>query len=166
METTRRQLTAAIVVLAEHPESWERLAADPGSVADRGRRDPAVPADRLGGLTRRAEEPFERDDLAVDQAGRLLLSFTTANRDPAAFERPDQFDVRSRPCPHAHAHLRGGPHLCVGAGLARLELAEALGALTSRFGPPAIEERRPGRLPGPGLATRALPGPQLSITQR
>ena len=140
-ETTRRQLTAAIVVLAEHPESWERLAADPGllptAVDEILRFQPIV-----GGLTRRAEEPFERDDLAVDQAGRLLLSFTTANRDPARFERPDDFDV-DRADAHAHVTFGWGPHLCVGAGLARLELAEALGALTSRFGPPAIEESGP-----------------------
>ena len=72
----------------------------------------------------------------------MLLSFTTANRDPARFERPDAFEV-DRTDAHAHVTFGWGPHLCVGAGLARLELAEALGALTTRFGPPTVEESGP-----------------------
>jgi cytochrome P450 len=140
-ETTRRQLTAAVAVLAEHPADWERLAADPGllptAVDEVLRFRPIVP-----GLTRRAEEPFDRDDLAVEPGGRLLLSFTTANRDPARFERPDEFEV-DRTEAHAHVTFGWGPHLCVGAGLARLELAEALGALTARFAPPVVEESGP-----------------------
>ncbi|MBV9951608.1 MAG: cytochrome P450, partial [Acidimicrobiia bacterium] len=73
-ETTRRQLTAAVVVLAEHPASWERLADDPAllptAVDEILRYHPIV-----GGLTRRAEEPFDRNDLMVETGGRLLLSF-------------------------------------------------------------------------------------------
>jgi cytochrome P450 len=140
-ETTRRQLTAAVVVLAEHPASWERLAADPGllptAVDEVLRYHPIV-----GGLTRRAEEPFDRGDLVADPGGRLLLSFTTANRDPKRFEQPDEYVV-DRADAHAHVTFGWGPHLCVGAGLARLELAEALGALTARFGPPVVDEPGP-----------------------
>jgi cytochrome P450 len=140
-ETTRRQLTAAVALLAEHPASWERLAADPSllptAVDEILRVRPIV-----SGLTRRAEEPFDRDDLSVEPGGRLLLSFTTANRDPARFERPDDFEV-DRTEAHAHVTFGWGPHLCIGAGLARLELTEALGALTSRFGPPVVEEAGP-----------------------
>jgi cytochrome P450 len=155
-ETTRRQLTAAIVVLAEHPDSWERLAADPGllptAVDEILRFRPIV-----GGLTRRAEERFERDDLVVEPAGRLLLSFTTANRDAARFERPDDFDV-ARAEAHAHVTFGWGPHLCVGAGLARLELQEALGALTSRFGPPTVEASGPEAFGAPDWLRVRFPG--------
>lgn len=140
-ETTRRQLTAAVAVLAEHPASWERLAGAPGllptAVDEVLRFRPIV-----AGLTRRAEEPFGREGLTVEDGGRLLLSFTTANRDPARFERPDAFEVE-RGDAHAHLTFGWGPHLCVGAGLARLELAEALGALTARFAPPVVEESGP-----------------------
>jgi cytochrome P450 len=140
-ETTRRQLTAAIAVLAEHPASWERLAADPGllstAVDEILRFRPIVP-----GLTRRAEEAFDREDLALEPGGRLLLSFGTANRDPSRFERPDELEV-DRTDAHAHVTFGWGPHLCVGAGLARLEMAEALAALTTRFGPPVVEEAGP-----------------------
>jgi cytochrome P450 len=145
-ETTRRQLTAAIQVLAEHPDDWERLAADhdlvPNAVEEILRHRGIV-----SGMTRRAEEPFEHDGLVVQPGGRLLLSFDTANRDPNRFEEPDRF-VIDRADAHAHVTFGWGPHLCVGAGLARLELQEALRCLTSRFGPPAIEEV--GATTGPG----------------
>jgi cytochrome P450 len=140
-ETTRRQLTAAIQVLAEHPADWERLAADPdllpGAVDEIMRVRGIVP-----GLTRRAEEPFVQEDLVLDEGGRVVLSFTAANQDPERFEDPAEF-VLDRPDAHAHLTFGWGPHLCVGAGLARLELAEALRALTARFGPPVIEAEGP-----------------------
>ena len=136
-ETTRRQLTAAIQLFAEHPDDWERLAADPDLIPNAVEeilRHRGI----ISGLTRRAEEAFEHDDLAVERGGRLLLSFDAANRDPDRFEDADSF-VIDRPDAHAHLTFGWGPHLCVGAGLARLELSEGLRALTRRFGPPVIE---------------------------
>ena len=140
-ETTRRQLTAAVQLLAEHPDDWERMAADPDLVPN-AVEEILRHSGIISGLTRRAEEPFEHDDLEVEAGGRLLLSFDTANRDPERFEDPGRFVV-DRPDAHAHLTFGWGPHLCVGAGLARLELTEGLRCLTSRFGPPVIEEAGP-----------------------
>ena len=140
-ETTRRQLTAGIQLLAEHPDDWERLAAEPDlvptAVDEILRLRGIVP-----GLTRRAEEPFAQEDLELDEGGRLLLSFTAANQDPDRFPDPATFVV-DRTDAHAHLTFGWGPHLCVGAGLARLELTEALRALTARFGPPTAESAGP-----------------------
>jgi cytochrome P450 len=137
-ETTRRQLTAAVQLLAEHPDDWERLAADteliPTAVEEILRHRGII-----SGMTRRAEAPFDRDDLVLPEGGRLVLSFETANHDPGRFEDADAFIV-DRADAHAHITFGWGPHLCVGAGLARLELTEGLGALTRRFGPPVVEE--------------------------
>lgn len=140
-ETTRRQLTAAVQLLADHPDDWERLAADPDLVRNAVEeilRHRGI----ISGLTRRAEEPFERDDLRVPEGGRVLLSFDTANRDPDRFEDADSFVV-DRPDAGSHVTFGWGPHLCVGAGLARLELVEGLGVLTRRFGPPTVEAVSP-----------------------
>ncbi len=140
-ETTRRQLTAGVELLAEAPAEWDRLAAEPDllptAVDEILRLRGIVP-----GLTRRAEEPFEREDLAVDEGGRVLLSFTAANRDPDRFEAPAAFRP-DRADAHAHLTFGWGPHLCVGAGLARLELAEGLRALTSRFEAPVVLDAGP-----------------------
>ena len=176
-ETTRRQLTAAVLLLAEHPDDWERLAAEPELVPNAVEeilRHRGI----ISGLTRRAEEPFERDDLRVPEGGRLLLSFDTANRDPDRFEDADAF-VLDRPDAHAHVTFGWGPHLCVGAGLARLELAEGLGVLTPRFGPPTVEAVGPehrhrrarlaaGPLPAPRRLTvsAARRGPSAGVRAR
>lgn len=141
-ETTRRQMTAAVQLLADHPEDWERLAAEPELIPNAVEeilRHRGI----ISGLTRRAEAPFEREDLQVDEGGRVLLSFDTANRDPSRFEDADRF-VLDRPDAHAHLTFGWGAHLCVGAGLARLELVEGLGVLTRRFGPPVVEEAGAG----------------------
>jgi len=146
-ETTRRQLTAAVQLLAEHPDDWERLAAEPELVPNAVEeilRHRGI----VAGMTRRAEAPFERDDLSVAEGGHLLLSFETANRDPDRFEDADAF-VLDRPDAHAHVTFGWGPHLCVGAGLARLELAEGLGVLTRRFGPPIVDAAGPSTVGAP-----------------
>jgi cytochrome P450 len=134
-------------VFAEHPDAWEALAADPEllptAVDEVLRLRGIVPA-----LTRKAEVPFDRDGLELDEGGRLLVSFTSANQDPSRFPDPTTFAI-DRADAHAHLTFGWGPHLCVGAGLARLELAEALRALTARFGPPVVE----GVGPSGGFAT-------------
>ena len=55
-----------------------------------------------------------------------------ANRDPAVFERPDEFDIL-RPDSRSHVSLGMGPHFCLGAGLARMEAAAMLRALAVRY---------------------------------
>jgi cytochrome P450 len=140
-ETTRRQLTSAVQVLAEHPEDWDRLAADPTllpTAVDEILRFAGI----VPGLTRRAEEPYARDDLHLAPGDRVLVSFMAANRDPARFEAADRL-VIDRPDAHAHLTFGWGPHVCVGAGLARLELTESLRVLTGRFEPPAVSEVGP-----------------------
>lgn len=135
-ETTRRQLTSAVLVLAEHPTDWDRLATDPtllpNAVDEILRFAGIVP-----GLTRRAEEAFTLDDLDLAPGDRVIVSCTAANRDPDRFEAADRL-VLDRPDAHAHLTFGWGPHVCVGAGLARLELAEALRVLTGRFEPPTV----------------------------
>lgn len=137
-ETTRRQLTAMVVAFAEHPADWERVAADPslipGAVEEVLRFRPIVP-----GMTREAVEPYEHRGLTVPAGGRLVASFLTANTDPVLYDEPDRFRIE-RPDAGTHVTFGWGPHLCVGAPLARLELQEALRALTERFGPPTLPD--------------------------
>jgi cytochrome P450 len=142
-ETTRRQLTAMVLAFADHPDSWRRLVDEPDlvplAVEEVLRRHGIVPA-----LSRLAVEALEHDDLLLLEGDRLLLMFDTANRDPAVFDDPDTFDV-GRTNAGEHVTFGWGPHFCLGAGLARVELQEALTALLERFGPPVVE---PGDEPG------------------
>lgn len=141
-ETTRRQLTALVLAFAQHPDAWSRVAADPDlvptAIEEVLRRHGIVP-----GLSRLAVERFEHEGLVREPGTRLLLSFDAANRDPEAFPDPDVFDV-GRADAGEHVTFGWGPHFCLGAGLARVELQEALRALVSRFGPPEVADAAVG----------------------
>jgi cytochrome P450 len=135
-ETTRRQLTELVLTFAEHPDEWERLAADPelipGAIEEVLRLRGIIP-----GLTRLATDDVDHGDLHVTAGDRLLLSFEGANRDPGAFADPDRLDV-TRANAAEHLTFGWGPHFCVGAGLARMELQESVAVLVGRFGPPIV----------------------------
>jgi cytochrome P450 len=66
----------------------------------------------------------------IRERGPLLL-LAAAHHDPAAFDRPDEFDPDRENI--RHLGFGKGPHFCLGAPLARLEAAVALTAVTTRF---------------------------------
>jgi cytochrome P450 len=56
----------------------------------------------------------------IHAGDKVVVSFTSANRDEAVFADPDRFDIRRHPNPHlAFGH---GPHFCLGAHLARTQM--------------------------------------------
>ncbi|MFC7741123.1 cytochrome P450 [Nocardiopsis composta] len=66
------------------------------------------------------------------RAGEAVIPCTiSANRDEEAFDSADRLQVTRERCPHLTFSL--GAHHCLGAGLARVELQEAMGALIARF---------------------------------
>jgi len=76
-----------------------------------------------------------------------LSTRPAANRDPAVYDDPDRLDI-TRDTPPAMLTFGGGVHYCLGAHLARLELAEALSVMTSRMPNP----RRTGPVPWKPIA--------------
>jgi len=148
-ETTRRQLTELIRAFAASPDAWERVAADPtlaaNAVEEVLRHRPIVP-----GLSRLALEPFEHDGLELAPGDRLMVSFLAANRDESILDDPDSFDV-TRADADVHLTFGWGPHYCLGAGLARVELQESLRVLVDRFGAPSIADDGVGAAGGFGV---------------
>jgi cytochrome P450 len=78
-----------------------------------------------------AHEDLEFDGIKIGQGESLSVSLAAANRDPAIYPEPDHFDIE-RADTH-HQAFGGGRHFCLGAHLARLEAAETLFELMSRF---------------------------------
>ena len=124
------QLSHGVLALHEHPEQWQQLRRDPGLI-------PAAVEEIL-----RWASPvlyFRRNALtAMDIGGQHIepgdlvpLWYVSANRDPARFSLPDAFDASREPNPHV-AFGGGGPHFCLGASLARLELRVVLEELLAR----------------------------------
>ena len=130
-ETTVNLIANAILAMLRHPRHWTALAADP-QPGGRGRRGDA--ALRPAGAAGRADRRRRHDDSAtstVPKGDTMMLLLAAAHRDPAAFDRPDEFDPDRTTI--RHLAFGKGPHFCLGAPLARLEATVALSAVTARF---------------------------------
>jgi cytochrome P450 len=129
-ETTRIAIAQGVLAFCEHPEQWQRLRSDPGLLGSATEevlrwtcpthfmRRTATADTCLGGTRIRAGD-------------KVVLWYVSGNRDETEFPSPDVFDVARNPNRHL-SFGRGGPHLCLGAHLARLEVRIALGALARR----------------------------------
>ncbi|MGW6360291.1 cytochrome P450 [Streptomyces sp. NPDC055092] len=124
-ETTRNAIAHGLRLLTEHPAERVRWQADFEGVAATAveeivrysspvlhmRRTVAADGVRLG------EQEFRQGD-------KVVMWHCSANRDAAVFENPDRFDVTRSPNPHV-GFGGPGPHFCLGAHLARLEVTSA-----------------------------------------
>jgi cytochrome P450 len=130
-ETTVSFLTKGVLLLLQHPRQFELLAADPeyvpGAVEEILRYD--VPND--GALLRVATDDVPLGSERVQKGEAVLPLLSAANRDGGVFADPDRFDITRSG--NAHVAFGHGPHFCLGAHLARLELQVALGALVRRL---------------------------------
>jgi cytochrome P450 len=130
-DTTRNQLAAAVQELCDHPDQWALLAEHPelapGAVEELMRHSPVI-----FGTIRKAVEDVELGGVRVPAGTTLMVNTAAANRDPAVYDDPDRLDI-TRKEPATMLTFGGGIHFCLGAHLARAELAEALSVMTRRM---------------------------------
>ncbi|MGY1641242.1 cytochrome P450 [Geodermatophilus sp. SYSU D00703] len=126
-ETTRNAISQGVLALAEHPQQRARWMADPG--LDRTAVEEVVRwASPVTWMRRTATRDGEVNGHRFSAGDKFLLFYAAANRDPAAFRDPEVFDLARDPNPHVGFGSRG-PHYCLGAHLARRELAVTFRAL-------------------------------------
>jgi cytochrome P450 len=135
-DTTRNQVAASVQVLCEHPEQWQLLSQHPelamGAVEETMRHSPIA-----CGTLRQVVEDVELDGYLFPAGTMVLVNTAAANRDPAVYDDPDRVDITREGAP-AILTFGGGAHYCLGANLARRELAEALNVLAHRMRNPRI----------------------------
>ncbi|QKG25778.1 cytochrome P450 [Actinomadura verrucosospora] len=120
-ETTRNAATGGMLALLEHPEQWARLRADRSLV--RTASDEIVRWVTPVNLFRRtAVRDTELGGRKISAGDKVVVFYSSANRDEAVFADPYAFDVGRDPNPHI-GFGGGGPHFCLGSHLARLELS-------------------------------------------
>jgi cholest-4-en-3-one 26-monooxygenase len=83
-------------------------------------------------MARHATRDIELHDQTIHKGDMVLLWFAAGNRDPEIFENPHHFDAFRKPNRHQAFGAIGGPHFCVGANLARLEVQILLRELFAR----------------------------------
>ena len=114
--------------LAAHPDEWQRLVS--GDVPAAAAVEELIRWDAPLQLFERwvLEDGVEVAGVPVPRGEKLALLFGSANRDPRVFTDPDRLDV-ARPNAADHIGFGGGIHVCIGAPLARIELAASFEAL-------------------------------------
>ncbi|WP_068181750.1 cytochrome P450 [Mycobacterium sp. UM_CSW] len=130
-DTTRNQLAASVQALCEHPGQWELLAQNPElankAVEETMRHSPIAAA-----TLRTAREDVEIAGFMISAGTLVIANTAAANRDPAVYDEPDRLDITRDGAPPMQT-FGAGMHYCLGANLARLELAEALAIMTRRM---------------------------------
>jgi hypothetical protein len=133
-ETTVTLLGNGMLTLLRHPAQFGELRSNPhlmrSAIEEMLRYEPSI-----NFILRVAIKDFQCGEFRIP-AGSLAIGLVGAiNRDPARFEDPDVFDINRQP--NAQSIFGGGPHVCIGAALARLEAQAGFTALLERF--PRIE---------------------------
>ncbi len=119
-ETTRNLMSGAMHTFFQFPDQWRKLVADPSLL-------PSAIDEMLRFVTpvmnfrRQTTMPVEIRGQQIDADQKVVFFHSSANRDEDIFENPDTFDITRSPNPHM-AFGAGGPHFCLGANLARMEI--------------------------------------------
>ena len=118
-ETSRHVITDGMLALLEHPDQLAILRDDPTNI-EIGVEELLRWVSPIKNMSRTVSRDIQLHGQTLRSGDQVILMYPSANRDDAVFNEPDRFDVRRDPNPHLAFGF--GPHFCMGASLARLEL--------------------------------------------
>lgn len=146
-DTTRTAISHGMNLLAENPDQRAIWQADLPGVTPKAVEEIVRVASPVTFMRRTVTRDLELSGHNLEEGDRMILFYGAANRDPRVFEDPETFNVLRYP--NDHVGFGGpGPHFCLGAHLARREVAVAFRQLLTRL--PDIE------LAGPPVPLEAL----------
>lgn len=133
-ETTRTVIARTLVELTNRPNEWARLraGADIGVAVEEFIRF-VTP---IHNMCRVATTDVQVAGTRISAGDQVLLMYSSANRDPAYFDRPEDLDVGRQP--NHHLAFGHGTHFCLGASLARLEIRVFFEEFVQRFSSVAL----------------------------
>ena len=130
-ETTRIAIAQGVLAFIEHQDQWTRLAEDPDGRAGTAADEVVRWTCPTHFMRRTATRDAELGGAHIKEGDKVILWYVSGNRDETEFAEPDTFDVGRAPNRHL-SFGRGGPHLCLGVHLAKLEVSIVLAALARR----------------------------------
>nr|WP_240955656.1 cytochrome P450 [Micromonospora sp. HNM0581] len=136
-ETTRHGAVGALLALIAHPEQWATLRREP-ALLDSAVQEVLRHVSPSRHVLRSVTTDIELYGQTIRAGEQIVIWHSSANRDAAAFDRPDEFRLDRDPNPHLG--LGSGTHYCVGASLATLELRLTLEALSAMVGSARVLE--------------------------
>jgi cholest-4-en-3-one 26-monooxygenase len=139
-ETTRNAISHGMNAFLEHPDQYALLASDPGRYIKTAVEEILRWASPVMYFRRNATRDFELRGHTIKAGDKISMWYISANRDEDHFDDPFRFDITREPNPHI-AFGGGGPHFCLGAQLARMEIQVLFEELVKRA--PRIEALGP-----------------------
>jgi cytochrome P450 len=165
-DTTRNLIGGGMHALFQHPDQLALLRERSDRVIATAVEELLRWVSPVIYMRRTATTDLELHGQRIRHGDKVVMYYGSANRDPVCVTDPDRLDLTRAVNPHV-AFGGGGPHFCLGAHLARIEIAELLRAIISR-----LEDLEPAGAPswmgsnfiyGPtSLPVRFRPGPRLA----
>jgi len=131
-DTTRNLLADALQLLLDHPDQRQRLIGDLDNLLDPAVEEMLRVVSPVARFRRTATEDVELRGKQIRAGDKVVLFYGSANYDEEVFDRPRAFDVGRDPNPHL-AFGGGGPHLCLGIHVARMEIRAMLREMLARL---------------------------------
>jgi cytochrome P450 len=130
-ETSAYQITNMVYTVLTQPEQLDTLRAGPELIPDAV--EELLRYIALGSAInpRVAKVDVQLGEVLIRAGEPVLTANAAANRDPSVFNRPDELHIARHP--NAHLTFGHGPHFCLGAHLARMELQVSVELILSRF---------------------------------
>ena len=129
-ETTRNAISGGLLAFSQFPDQRDALIERP-ELIDSAVEEIIRFVSPVLSFTRTAISDHELGGKQIKAGDRLLLLYQSANRDESVFDAPDELRIDRSPNPHLA--FGAGPHFCLGANLARLEVRTVFETLFRRF---------------------------------
>jgi len=144
-DTTRNTISHTLVALSRNPDQRRLLAGGFAARIDRAVEEMVRWATPVMTFRRTATRDAELCGVPIAEGDKVVLFYSSANRDERVFEAPERFDTGRDPNPHV-GFGGGGPHFCLGFFLARTQLRSIFDELLHRL--PDLEVGEPEYVPG------------------
>lgn len=132
-ETTRNTISHGMHAFMTNPDQWQKFIADPAARMDAAIEEVLRWATPVLHFRRTATRDYTLGGTPIAEGDKVVMWHISANRDERAFVDPFAFDIERTPNDHV-AFGGGGPHFCLGANLARMEMRLMFREMAGRLG--------------------------------